>query len=126
MLGLRFDRRALGAGLAVAMLAGCGGAQSAMSRTIPRNAGPASHGVHKSWMKPGSSGGDLLYVTVGGGDIDVFTYPGGALMGTLTGLQHPLGMCSDANGNVWITNTNGSSGYVLEYAHGGTSPDSNT
>ena len=33
-------------------------------------------------------------------------YPDGTLVGTLTGFQYVGGLCSDSNGNVWITNGN--------------------
>ena len=46
--------------------------------------------------------------------------PDGALVGTLTGFNNPSGICSDVNGNVWITNSNAAT--IIEYAHGGTTP----
>jgi len=122
MMRLGFGRQALGIGLAVALLAGCGGQTSSPGTMGLMPSGRAAHGG--SWMKPGTSGSDLLYVSSRHGDVYVFTYPGGTPVGTLTGFENPLGVCSDKNGNVWITNTkpSGTSGYLLEYAHGSTSP----
>jgi hypothetical protein len=74
----------------------------------------------KSRMKPGTSG-PLLYVSDSGtDDVDVYSYPSGSPVGTLTGFDQPQGECVDAVGDVWITNTNQSQ--LLEYAYGGTSP----
>jgi WD40 repeat protein len=73
-------------------------------------------------MKPGTSAEDLVYVSSPiTDDVYVFAYPGGQLVGTLTGLpDRPTDLCSDADGNVWVTN--GSlHGSLVEYAHGGTS-----
>jgi hypothetical protein len=77
-------------------------------------------------MKPGASNGDLLYVSsVSTDDVYVYSYPGGSLVGTLTGFQNVTDLCSDSNGDVFITNgyeEYSGGGYLLEYAHGGTSP----
>jgi len=75
-------------------------------------------------MKPDAKGGDLLYVGSNALDeVYVYKYPGGQSVGTLTGFDNPLGLCSDTQGNVWVTNapSNGKT-YLLEYAHGGTKP----
>jgi hypothetical protein len=76
-------------------------------------------------MLPEAKSSDLLYVgSSATNHVYVYTYPGGTLVGTLMGLDDPLGLCSDANGNVWITNADNSHGnaYIVGYAHGGTSP----
>src|SRR6202042_651602 len=82
------------------------------------SAGHAARG--KSWMKPGTSGGDLVYISSYANAVYVYSYPAGPLVGTLTGFNNPIGLCSDAKGNVWVTNASG--GNIVEYAHGGTSP----
>jgi hypothetical protein len=126
MITASFGRALLGIGLAVALLAGCNGSQQAgVPGAMPQNVASGAHVTHGgSWMKPGASGGDLVYVTSPStGDVYVLSYPGGVLVGTLTGFLGPTGACSDANGNVWIINdSGGSSASLIEYAHGGTSP----
>jgi hypothetical protein len=120
-----FARRALGIGGVVVLLSGCAvsqtsiGTPGAMPQTSSVTAGLARP---RSWMSPGTSRGDLLYaINDRGTVVYVITYPGGKPAGTLTGLDDTAGICSDANGNVWIVNT-GYSGKIVEYAHGGNSP----
>lgn len=119
---------ALGIALAVVMLGGCGGSQTGASGALPQGVTAKAKATHRvSWMKPGASGGDLLYVSSPKtNDVYVFTYPAGQPAGTLTGLSYPTGLCSDANGNVWIINAGSFSGSsnssLVEYAHGGTTP----
>jgi hypothetical protein len=73
----------------------------------------------KSWMK--KSSGALLYVSdIGAEAVDVFSYPQGTKVGTLTGFNEPNGLCADAKGNIFVTDTYSSK--ILEYAHGGTKP----
>ena len=61
----------------------------------------------------------LLYVSdVGTGDVYVYSFPQGALVGTLTGFTRPAGLCVDTAGDVYVTDLFAS--HVLEYAHGGT------
>ena len=114
------NRASFGVGLAIAFLAGCGGGQSGSSTlpasTIPSHAKAKGH----SWMLPGASGSDLVYISSYTNVVYVYSYPDGALVGTLTGFNDPSGMCSDGEGNVWITNTQ--SANIIEYAHGGTTP----
>ncbi len=70
-----------------------------------------------------SSDTDYLYVSDWmDGRIDVFTYPAGTLAASISDTQYPLGLCSDANGDVWVTNFNAGSDQIVEYAHGGTTP----
>lgn len=108
-------------------LAACGGPSS-----TPTVAGPASvllqqravqarpdHGP--SWMRDRAKSGALLYVSdTESGDVYVFDYPKGTRAGTLTGLTDPGGECVDAKGNVFVTNTGGST--VIEYARGASKP----
>jgi hypothetical protein len=54
------------------------------------------------------------------GDVYVYDYKTGTLVGTLTGFDEPMGSCEDAKGDVWITSFDGNN--AIEYAHGGTSP----
>jgi len=74
-----------------------------------------------SWMKPAAKKSDLLYLDdQGTGNVYVYSYPKGELMGTLTGLPEPQGECVDKKGDVFVTTF--ASQEILEYAHGGTSP----
>jgi hypothetical protein len=120
-------RGALAAG-AVALLAACSGTSS-----VPPDGGsPATLAVavhatatklpvaRASWMSPSvTTAKALLYVSDAGTfEVHVYAFPSLKLMGTLTGFNRPQGECSDKAGDVWITNTNGST--IVEYAHGGT------
>jgi hypothetical protein len=68
-----------------------------------------------------ASSGPLLYVSdIGAETVDVFSYPAGKPVGTLKGFEEPNGLCSDAKGDVFVTDAY--AGEVLEYAHGGTKP----
>jgi hypothetical protein len=123
----------------VALLAGCGGGMSPSQlgatgqNTVAQlrhigGAGAAqaiqSAGANaaRSWMAPDAKKSKtLLYVAdQGANDVEVYSYPGGKLKGTLTGFETPSGVCSNKAGDVFILNGNGTS--VVVYAHGGTSP----
>jgi hypothetical protein len=70
-------------------------------------------------MLPGTSGGDLVYATGACNGTCVFSYPQDTLVGTLpVGNGLNSGACSNASGDVFITDTS----TVYEYAHGGSSP----
>lgn len=75
-----------------------------------------------SWMSPKvNSSTALLYVSDGNlNGIYVYSWPGLAPVGKLTGFNLPQGMCVDKAANIWIANTRASQ--ISEYAHGGTSP----
>jgi hypothetical protein len=74
----------------------------------------------RSWIKPGSSAGDLLYASgysqSTGYATFILTYPQGQLVGSIAATG--VGMCTDTSGNVFMTSQNA----VTEYAHGGTTP----
>lgn len=73
-----------------------------------------------SWMSPAAaSAGSLLYISDAQAfDVYVYTFPELKLTGVLTGFDRPEGECSDAKGDVWITNNQGED--ILRYHHGGT------
>lgn len=72
-------------------------------------------------MAPGAKSADLLYLSdEQADDVYVYSWPGGKLMGTLTGFDGPQGECVDKAGDVFIANEY--TYQVLEYAHGGTTP----
>jgi hypothetical protein len=127
--------------VSVGMLAGCGGGalQSTPAAVHPAAAAevPALTGcapawlptpraivchrnTEKSWMSPAAAG-PLLYVSdIGAEDVDVFSYPAGKQVGTLTGFNEPAGICADRKGDVFIAD--GGNNSIVEYAHGGTTP----
>ncbi len=76
----------------------------------------------RSWMAPDAKKSkSLLYVAdQGANDVEVYSYPGGKLKGTLTGFETPSGVCSNKAGDVFILNGNGTT--VEVFAHGGSSP----
>ncbi len=73
-----------------------------------------------------ASSQNLLYVSSPHlGNVYVYNYSKGKLVGTLTGLFEPLGECVDKSGNVFVVtqvSTPSSGSNVYEYAHGGSSP----
>jgi hypothetical protein len=71
-------------------------------------------------MAPEARREDLLYVSDESGIVYVFSYPGGKLLGMLTGFQGPAGLCSDGAGDVFVTDTPAIA--VFEYKHGQKKP----
>ena len=101
-------------------LAACGGMPAPPGVTIPSAATTARH-AH-SWMAPGASGQNLLYVSDPGiGAIVVYTYLPGPMtfVGLLTGASDPSGECVDASQNLWVA---ASYDVLFEYPHGSDSP----
>jgi hypothetical protein len=63
----------------------------------------------------------LLFVSdVGTDDVYMYTLPGLALKGTLTGFNMPEGECSDNDGNVWVTNSAFGTQQIVKISHSGT------
>jgi hypothetical protein len=101
------SRGAFGACAAVALLAGCGEAET------PRVGLPAVKA--QSTTLPGSFSGALIYA--GGDEASyVFSFPAGKLVANIAGTS--FGTCSDRNGDVFFTRVK----RIVEYAHGGTTP----
>jgi hypothetical protein len=71
-------------------------------------------------MAPWAKAQNLLYVALVPGEIHVFSYPSGRLVGKLRGFDMPNGECVDASQDVFITDAERSE--IVEYAHGGTRP----
>ena len=114
---------ALGILLCVVELGGCGSAAPPVAAPLVSqlDAFTVRPDRDRSWMAPGLKETPLLYVSdVGTGDVDVYAYPGGTLMGKLTGFVRPAGLCVDKKGNVFVTDLFAQR--ILEYAHGGTEP----
>lgn len=81
---------------------------AAADREVPRG----------SWIKPGSSGQDLLYVSNGNGIVNIYGYATQQLIGELIDFTKPKGECTDRKGDIYITDY--SAGDIDEYAHGAT------
>lgn len=74
-----------------------------------------------SWMAPTAKKQNLIYLTDGGADeVLTYSYPAGKMIGKLTHLGNPTGVCSDPSGNVWVVNSY--SFKIVQYAHGGKKP----
>ncbi len=118
--GLRY---AVGVG-ALIVLAGCGGSSSQVGVPValPQHESASALLVHgHSWMAPEARNEDLLYLSnVHAQSVDVYSYPRGTLVGSLTGFGKPRSECSDAAGDVWIADVGGLD--VIEFPHGGTAP----
>jgi hypothetical protein len=114
MKKLCLTRRGLGAVALVAVLAGCQTPASAVAPATARTAGASS-------MRALPPNMPLLYIgDLSTNDVFVYDYPSYTAVGTLTGFDQPEGMCTDAQGHVFVTNMG--SGTVQEYDHGGTAP----
>jgi hypothetical protein len=110
----------------IATLVGCSGDQSHLGdagvNVLPRNErGLIDVGAAKrSWMLPAGKQSTLLYVpNFLANVVDIYSYPAGTYVGSLTGFDGPSGACTDNAHDVWIVNQ--SSAQIVEYAHGGTS-----
>ena len=104
--------------VALALLAGCGGSQSSTGFSDLPSSPPATARASQVAARD-DTGGTLLYVGHGN-QISVLTYPGGKMVGQLTGFKGLEGLCSDPQGNVFAVD--GTAETISEYAHGGTSP----
>jgi hypothetical protein len=90
------------------------GASPAMLRTVE----PHAHGV--SWVKPDAVNQDLLYVSNRDGIVNMYGYQSRHLVGQLLDFTSPAGQCTDASGNVYITDYG--TDEIAEYPHGGKRP----
>ncbi|HZY97481.1 MAG TPA: hypothetical protein VFE35_10285 [Candidatus Cybelea sp.] len=85
MLLFSFGRHAFGAGLAIALLAGCGGESQAPSAAMPPAVGPAARLTDQH----------LLYIADAGSHaVTVYAYPTGIFLGQLAGPTQPRGECA--------------------------------
>jgi hypothetical protein len=108
---------------AAALLAGCGGSQPPIgaSGAMPQTSAIETHAERgESWMMPEARQDTLLYISTETAGVYVFDYPSRRVVGILTDASSPEGLCSDAAGNVFVTDSYGRQ--LLEYAHGGSSP----
>lgn len=118
--------RTLGLAAAIGLLAGCSGSlQPAGPSSLP--AARATRFLHHglSRIDPSLRHKALLYASsVYTCDVNVFTYPRGKLVQTISacdlGFGPAFGLCSDRNGNVFMAMGDGFS--IFEFPHGGTEP----
>src|SRR5580698_7441740 len=126
MMSRELNRFVLSVCVAAAML-GCGGSQpptGAPGALLPPPAAAYAYRRVESSMPPevkGAYSGDLLYVSdTGANAVEVFTYPAGAEFQTLSNISEPGPLCSDRDGNVFITSYNDDE--VYEFTHGTKKP----
>src|SRR5580692_6719927 len=101
---LKLRSRAVYAVAALMVLVGC--ASYARTAYTPSNAfadAPQVDPPTGSWMLPEARAADLLYVT-NYSYVSVLTYPEGRQVGVLKGFVSAVGACTDASGNIFITN----------------------
>jgi NHL repeat len=118
-----FECRVLGLFAFAVGLSACGTAHDMVSTASFLPNGGAARVSVRSWMSTEARAktSKLLYVSdPGTNDVDVYSYPKGKLVGTLTGFNEPWGLCSDRAGNVFVADV--WNYRVVEYAHGGTDP----
>ncbi|MGA2761286.1 MAG: hypothetical protein ABSF08_13325 [Candidatus Cybelea sp.] len=123
MRSLDFRSYALSCCIAATVLAGCGGSQPPMGApgAMPQTSAIATHAEGgKSWMLPEAKNQDLIYAVGGCGGTCILSYPGGKVVGAISGYSgwDYSADCSDASGNVYIADND----EVAEFAHAGTTP----
>jgi hypothetical protein len=120
------SRYALSWCIASALLASCGGTQppigglGAISYTSVVATRPQ---FARSRILPNATRDDLLYVSntwYSHTGVTIYDLRSTKLVGTITGLALPAGLCSDSSGNVYVADEG--RGQIFEYAHGGTEP----
>ncbi len=111
---------ALALGVPLLFSVGCAGSLQSAG-TVPQAHWSSEQGADRgtSWVLPEAKQHTLLYLSTALSGVYVFDYPTRRLVGVLTEANSPQGLCSDAAGDVFISDM---SGQVLEYAHGGKSP----
>jgi hypothetical protein len=109
---MRIISVALSATVVAIALAGCSGSPQVVAPGSP----PGSAG---RWMAPNVANRVLIYLS-NSSTVTVYSWRPLQLVGTLTGLPGARGLCSDASGDVYVTEAGASA--VVEYAHGGTTP----
>jgi hypothetical protein len=120
----RSVRLTFGICTSVALLAGCGGSQ--LHDALPNTSAPgAPTGTPEdrlgSWMSPEAKNQDLVYVSnVSNNTVSVYGLRKHTLLGQLTKIDQPYGVCSDTSGNVWVIAWGNNK--LIEYAHAGTTP----
>jgi hypothetical protein len=72
-------------------------------------------------MAPEAKRETLLYVSNAGANaVTVYDFSTRKMVGMLTGIYQPYGLCSDSSGNVWVVGWG--KNQLIEYAHGSIKP----
>jgi hypothetical protein len=122
--------------LVTLLLAGCGGAQPPIGApgAMPQSRTIATHAERGgSWMLPEAKSEDLIYASshvTNSCDhdctVNIYALRTGKEVGMLRHLPNSLRLCSDAKGDVWVTEDLGGyevgPGRIVEYPHAGTKP----
>ncbi|MFY9883464.1 MAG: hypothetical protein WBW89_06740 [Candidatus Cybelea sp.] len=123
---------AIGVCSAVLLFAGCGAppTQGFVSGPAPPNAASQTvndlaHGAHpalqRSWMAPEAKHESLVYASnAGNNTVSVYNFLTRKMVGMLTGIDRPWGLCSDQNGDVWVVGRGKNE--LIEYPHASTQP----
>ena len=111
-------RRAVVILMAASLLAACASPPALVSGPSPEQRGLARNEAR--------AGDDLLY-TGAAQYVEVYSYPAGELQQSFTITGNVNGMCSDSEGDVFVTAappkaSKSTSGFVYQYAHGGKTP----
>ncbi len=105
---------------AAVMLPAC----SSQAPVLPNGSVVASARValapRSSWMDPAAASATLLYVSNGDAIVNVYTYAERKLVGELINFKQPEGECTDAKGDIYITDAGAEK--IVEYAHGAKTP----
>jgi len=123
ILGL--GHRALGVGVAVVLLAGCGALSTGITTPPATMAASTTAKAPGSWMLSEAKNDDLLYASDDSSTVYVFAYPSLVQVGQLSGINaNTQGLCVDNQGDVFVPAWTESplNGYVFKFAHGGTKP----
>lgn len=111
--------------VAAVFLAGCNAGQLTLGAppATPIRGGASLVSGKDSWMNPGASKLDLLYVSdFEKNNVYAYSYPQGRLSGVLKGILkysvYPSGLCADKAGDVFVPQSGSS--VVAEYEHGST------
>lgn len=104
---------------AAAAVAGCSAGSSTLAPAFaPPSALTAARALR---VAPDSNGGTFLYVTTtGSGTVLGFTWPGLYAAQTISGLDVPEALCTDASGDLYVPDLLAKA--IYEYAPGGTTP----
>lgn len=99
------------------LLAACGSQPIGSPRAMLQAQAMTMHAERgASWMLREAKSEPLVYISYGP-SVGIYAY-NGKQVGSLGGLANTLGLCSDGQGDVWVTN----GGELLEYTHAGTIP----